>query len=353
VASDIDVIRGAMSSKDFHSRCACVRAKWVTDGLPTATAWSDKEGRQYDFVSSFFKQWETEAPEWYIGAADGGTAGPLTNIAPPGTNNGAESCIEKTRLDAGSVVGSVGQTLNFLLQQVESVSTDFYNPYEERPIANQLWQKACAFRSLFNTNKILAVPHANRTYYCCSPRSDPSAGDVRCRLAISRARALSVVLAFVRQMDGAEATMSELLSFAGDAGVRIFGYHGDASFCTCPAFYAHRQCFHIKGLQVFIGIATPPEALDATPVAIAARGNKPKAPGRGAVPLRADQKDVRIAHLEAQLRKLISPKSQAAKKRPHSQVAQVQPVSWSSTRRLKRKTSHMEMQSESSRGMEL
>ena len=127
--------------------------------------------------------------------------------------------------------------------------------------------------------------------------------------------------------------MSELLSFAGDSGVRIFGYHGDASFCTCPAFYAHRQCFHIKGLQVFIGIATPAEALDATPVAIAARGNKPKAPGRGAVPLRADQKDVRLAHLEAQLRKLTSPKSQAAKKRPHSQVAQAQPASWTHAKR--------------------
>ena len=33
-------------------------------------------------------------------------------------------------------------------------------------------------------------------------------------------------------------------------------------------------------------------------------GNKPKAPGRGAVPLKADAKDLRIAQLEAQLRRL-------------------------------------------------
>ena len=33
-------------------------------------------------------------------------------------------------------------------------------------------------------------------------------------------------------------------------------------------------------------------------------GNKPKAPGRGAVPLKANAKDLRIAQLEAQLRRM-------------------------------------------------
>ena len=79
---------------------------------------------------------------------------------------------------------------------------------------------------------------------------------------------------------------------------------GLGSFCACPASYLDGQCFHIVGLSVFLGLVDPPETLDTTAVSMMARGNKRKAPGRGAVPLRADEKDVRIAQLEAKVRKL-------------------------------------------------
>eukprot|EP00969_Alexandrium_andersonii_P181859 8036965-Alexandrium_andersonii.AAC.1 len=42
-----------------------------------------------------------------------------------------------------------------------------------------------------------------------------------------------------------------------------------------------------------------PETIDATPVSLAQRGNKRKVPGWGAVPMQPDEKDKRIAELEA------------------------------------------------------
>ena len=84
------------------------------------TAWSGPRGAGHNFVGYFTSQWVVQAPEWYVGASMGATA--------PGTNNGAESCINNTRSDAGNVVGSVGETVAFMLAQVEAVPRTEHDP---------------------------------------------------------------------------------------------------------------------------------------------------------------------------------------------------------------------------------
>ena len=86
--------------------------------------------------------------------------------------------------------------------------------------------------------------------------------------------------------------------------MRVFGFHDDVGFCNCPAYPAHRNCFHMVGLRLFLGKLELPEDLDDTPLALGSRGNKRKAPARGAVPIRADEKDLYIQKLEVQLRRL-------------------------------------------------
>ena len=66
-----------------------------------------------------------------------------------------------------------------------------------------------------------------------------------------------------------------------------------------------RRCFHTLGLGLHLGKLTLPDTIDRTLLAqFSRKGAKCKAPGRGAVPILADQKDARIAQLEAQVRRL-------------------------------------------------
>ena len=75
-------------------------------------------------------------------------------------------------------------------------------------------------------------------------------------------------------------------------------------FCTCPSYPAEKRCFHTVALQLHDGKCKLPENLDDTLVQLSARGNKPKAPGRGSVPLKADEKDLLIAHLRNKVRQM-------------------------------------------------
>lgn len=299
VSVDIDLIRAAQSIPDFQSRCTAVRSKWEAEGLDKATQWSDSLGREYDFVSEFFKQWSEAAPEWHLGASESTS----DDTVAPGTNNGAESCVKNTRFDAGNVIGSVGETLAFLLQQVEHVANNKFDPKAARPIEESLWKKAVLFKGMFNSTKIQSVRHGLSTLYCCSPRADPEDHNVCHRESISRQHASKMVAAFARQQLGGDTTVQRLNMFSGPSGVRVFGFRGTVAFCTCPAFPGRRRCFHTLGLAIFSGKAEPPDTVDCTLVSLATRGNKRKAPPRGSVPLLADQKDLRIAELEAQLRK--------------------------------------------------
>ena len=40
VASDIDVIRGALNEEDFTSRAAAIKEKWLADGVHISTEWN-------------------------------------------------------------------------------------------------------------------------------------------------------------------------------------------------------------------------------------------------------------------------------------------------------------------------
>jgi len=298
LSQDIDLIHAAMTHADFLSRAEAVRAKWNAAGLAEKTSWADKKGREYNFVESFFRQWTQDVPEWYMGVAG--------QVMAPTTNNAAESCIRNTRNDAGNIIASVGATLDFLLQQVQAVSDNAFDPKASRQIPETLWRKAYLFSSLFGTDRIQHVKRDGRPFYCCQPRQDRQGDDVCDRPPISARRAAVMAEAYVQQLKGEETTVARLLEFNGAEGVRVFGYHNGRPFCSCPAFCnPGRLCFHTQGLAIYLGNVVLPDTLDPTLLTTAARkGNARKAPGRGAVPVLADAKDLRIADLEAQLRKL-------------------------------------------------
>ena len=58
-------------------------------------------------------------------------------------------------------MGSVAETLSFLLDQVESVSKDAFDPDACRPIKQNQWQKAADFKKLLTCRDgyVQAVPH--------------------------------------------------------------------------------------------------------------------------------------------------------------------------------------------------
>ena len=341
ISADIDVARGALCHSDFHTRMEAVRAAWEADGLPARTAWKDKCGREYNFVSSFFEQWGEKVTEWYVGAAGDSSA--------PGTNNGAESCVKYTRADAGNVVASIGETLRFVLEQVKHTSMKAFNPAAARPTEDKLWLRAMAFSSLFNTDKVKPSGHDGWKLYCCNAREDEDSEDVSLRKPISTTRAETMARAFVALQKGGSATLASIRRFTGPNGVRVFGIRGGDPFCTCPSFSPFHRCFHTIGLSLFLGKVKAPETLDTTLLSSASRpGAKRKAPPRGAVPLMVDQKDVRIAQLEAQLCKLkrsrapVTEEALASKRRNVGVAPEAPPQqegSWVSRARCRAKTS--------------
>ena len=232
----------------------------LPQGLPRRTRWTDRAGDDHDFVTYFFKQWVTNVPGWHIGASHG--------VVAPGTNNGAESCIKNTRIDAGNVVGSVGETMDFLLSQVEVVSKDAWDPNAIRKIDAALWRRAAAFSTLLNTPKVRKSVCEGQTIYCCSPRTDPESDDVCDRLLLSVQHAVAMVNAFTAQRKGARTTLEELTKFAGPVGARVFGFQGGVAFCSCPAFCHPHRCVHTLGLEIFQGKKTMPEWLDDTQVSL-------------------------------------------------------------------------------------
>lgn len=261
----------------------------------------------------------------------------------PGTNNGAESCIKNVRFDAGNVIGGVGETLAFVLEQVKTVSNCDFDAEAVRKTEDALWRRAAAFRSLFGTDKVRSVANGGLEYCCCSPRAEPDDDNVCNRGSISTQHATNMVQLFAAQRQGAQTSAEELVKFCGGSGARAFGLQDGRAFCSCPAFCPHRRCFHTLGLELHLGMAQLPKRLDDTPLSLAMRGgNKPKAPGRGAVPLMADEKDSRIAQLEAQLRKM---KGQTQSKAVSAKRASVQKVTvappaepmWQPLRRLRSK----------------
>ncbi|CAE7873041.1 unnamed protein product [Symbiodinium sp. KB8] len=298
-SEDIDVLRGAQTIADFQSRCATIKAKWDAGIVSAPTAWLDKGKQERNFPEYFMTQWATQVPEWYIGASNAAIA--------PSTNNGAESCVKNTRIDAGNVVASIGEVVAFLLSQVEAVSSNKFDASAVRVTPRAIWHRAAAFSSHIGTQLVRKVDQDGQPWYVCSPRKDPTGEDVGNRKVLSMAAQQVLSKPFVRSAEA-----SALQGHHGQAactvhwrrGCRVFGILNQVAFCTCPAFYHPRRCFHTLGLEVYLGRMKLPEELDTTPVGMAARGNKPKAPGRYAVPLRSDAKDVRIAQLEAQLRKL-------------------------------------------------
>ena len=169
-------------------------------------------------------------------------------------------------------------------------------------------------------------------FYCCKPRLEPDGDDVCNRDSMPAKSAAALAGAFAAQLEGKSTTVKELERFTGPLGARIFGFQGQIAFCTCPSYPAARRCFHTLGLSLHLGKVELPESLDPTLLAAVSRtGAKRKAPGRGAVPLMADQKDLRIAQLEAQVRRMERQQGRvvvgsACKKKPAGATASQDPA---------------------------
>ena len=308
VSDDIDMVRAAQHQADFRSRGQAVETKWASEHIPDLTAWVDKKGKPRNFLSYFAKQWLCDITEWHLGAARG--------VLAPGTNNGAESRIKYTRLDAGGVVGSVGETIAFALAQMLSLSLDGFDPSATRHIEARLWSRAAAFRSLFGTPAIQSVPHMGHTYYVCHPREDSSSADVRSRLPITKDVAKSRVKALAGQLGGQPTTWENLAKHSGGSGDRIIRVIDGKAVCSCPAFCGARMCFHTLGLSLHLGLENLPPVNDDTLLSTAARGGKRKAPNRYAVPLQDDAKDKRIKALQAELARRKDATAQRHPQRP-------------------------------------
>ena len=240
ISEQIDVMHGAFNALDFNSRCGAIRNQWGADGLAEKTTWTDKQGNQYNYVTSFFKQWQEAVPEWYLGAAG-------DDVFAPCTNNAAESTIKNIRNDARNLVAPIGEVLQFLLAQVKHVSMNAFAPDDTRRIPSSLWQRAFLFSGLFKTDKIQLTRRQERTLYVCKPRLDPEADNVCNRALISKKEAESITTDFVAQLQGDETTVEKLQGFSGPCGLRVFGFHGNIAMCTCPAFPPARRCFHTLG----------------------------------------------------------------------------------------------------------
>ena len=182
------MIHGALSKPDFQARLQSARLAWEAERLHQLTAWTDKLGREYDFVSSFFKQWGEDVTEWFVGASGDPRA--------PGTNNAAESCIKNTRADAGNVVASIGEVMQFILEQAKHVSLKAFDPAAARPVESKLWLWAMSFSSLFNTDKVRQTSLQGWRLYCCNAREDSEDPDVCNRAPLSATRAVTVARAF-------------------------------------------------------------------------------------------------------------------------------------------------------------
>ena len=85
----------------------------------TLVAWTDKRGNDYNYVDEFFKQWESVAPEWHLGA------GSLQDAdTTPGTNNACETQIRLLREDAQHRSTGVGELLSSARTEVENYAQD-------------------------------------------------------------------------------------------------------------------------------------------------------------------------------------------------------------------------------------
>ena len=138
-------------------------------------------------------QWATQVPEWYIGASNAAIA--------PSTNNGAESCVKNTRIDAGNVVASIGEVVAFLLSQVEAVSSNKFDASAVRVTPRAIWHRAAAFSSHIGTQLVRKVDQDGQPWYVCSPRKDPTGEDVGNRKVLSMAAQQVLSKPFVRSAE--------------------------------------------------------------------------------------------------------------------------------------------------------
>ena len=137
--------QGAQSPEDFRVRVAAVKGRWASDNLAARTAHRTKAGDATDFLVYFQRQWVDTTPEWYIGATGG--------IA-PSTNNATERYIRTLRTHSGQKVASIGQTLQFMLEQVEFEAKNTWCPTEARQAPLDVWRRAGDFLPLVPAGRV-------------------------------------------------------------------------------------------------------------------------------------------------------------------------------------------------------
>ena len=91
------------------------------------------------------------------------------------------------RQDAGSVAMSMRVFAQFLLTEAEYHSKLVWDASHETEPSKDTWQKAVAFRGLFNTAKVREHKHGGIVYHCCKQRTEGKREDVSDRDVISKA----------------------------------------------------------------------------------------------------------------------------------------------------------------------
>ena len=311
ISADLDLAHSALSRADFDKRCCMVTAKWEASGVKERTAWVDKNGVEHNFISYFRSYWQQLKPEWH-----------LLQDSPhvPTSNNAAEACVKYARQDGSNRVGTISDSLQFLLDQARFESDRPFSTAADRTPSAEQWRKASEFLPLFGTDMLRTVETDWGKWCVCAGR--PQGSSIGTRPSITQGAAQKATRTTAKVLGAEDVAAQDFYAVFQD-DFRVFGHWRGSPFCTCPFFArSQRQCHHVLGFEVHRGTLAMPKDLDDLPLAASARGRPSRPGGRYTVQNVASKATASVSAKASQIPK--SPQaSQVAKKRKSPQASQV------------------------------
>jgi hypothetical protein len=115
ICADFDLIQQSRSLAEFNTRISAVKQHWLDERYAEATQWQDKKGKIHNILTYAEEQWFSLRSEWHFGPANSlPTEARQRGMCLPTTNNGNESEIKWSRLDAGGLPASALQCTVFV-----------------------------------------------------------------------------------------------------------------------------------------------------------------------------------------------------------------------------------------------
>ena len=314
ISKDLDLAHSAQSRPDFLLRCDQIVSAWEQRGGAESTSWTDKGGKNHNFIAYFKEMWVRLKPEWHLHYA---------NPAAPTTNNAMELNVRWSRQDHGRAITSIRDTLQFLLDQAEFETQREFDARKSRSPPLEQWRKAQAFLPLLGTPAVRCVEVRGKMWHVCSARSEGAATmDERPPLSEAAARKAATTVFKVLQAERVPATEF----FSTFDSFRVFGDFQGTTYCSCPAYAANlRLCHHALALDVHQTARTMPENLDGAPLAVSFRGRPPQAGDRYAFDRHSEAQQLEIERLTTLLAAngMASAVPKAVSKRPAASAAQL------------------------------